>query len=75
MPAAEAGKPGFDGDDWNQYKASCECCLSLIKANGESVYDDILAFFKNNIRSETWQLRNASLIAFAGCLVKERSTA
>lgn len=74
MPPQEAGKPGFDGDDWNQYKAGCECCLSLIKANGESVYQDVINFFKENISADRWQLRNAALIAFAGLLAKERST-
>ncbi len=72
VPASEAGKPGFDGDDWNQYKAACECCLSLVKANGETALQRMRDFFADHCKSESWQMRNAALISFAG-LLNERT--
>ncbi|ERL93500.1 hypothetical protein D910_10789 [Dendroctonus ponderosae] len=59
---------GDDEDDWNPSKAAGVCIMLLATCCEDEIVPHVLPFIKDNIRSENWRFRDASLMAFGSIL-------
>ncbi|KAK4879043.1 hypothetical protein RN001_007189 [Aquatica leii] len=57
-----------DEDDWNPCKAAGVCLMLLATCCEDEIVPHVLPFIKNNIKSEDWRFRDASLMAFGSIL-------
>ncbi|XP_044266485.1 importin subunit beta-1 isoform X1 [Tribolium madens] len=57
-----------DEDDWNPSKAAGVCLMLLATCCENEVVPHVLPFIKENIKSENWRFRDASLMAFGSIL-------
>lgn len=57
-----------DDDDWNPCKAAGVCLMLLATCCEDEIVPHVLPFIKNNIKSEDWRFRDASLMAFGSIL-------
>ncbi|KAL3283319.1 hypothetical protein HHI36_006467 [Cryptolaemus montrouzieri] len=57
-----------DEDDWNPSKAAGVCLMLLASCCEDEIVPYVLPFIKDNIKSENWRFRDASLMAFASIL-------
>eukprot|EP00049_Salpingoeca_infusionum_P025366 m.18854 g.18854 ORF g.18854 m.18854 type:complete len:872 (+) comp7954_c0_seq1:697-3312(+) len=57
-----------DEDDMTVSKAATVCLSYLAETTGDAVVDPTIAFVQENLGSEAWQLRDASVLAFANIL-------
>nr|CAH7741023.1 unnamed protein product [Callosobruchus chinensis] len=57
-----------DEDDWNPSKAAGVCMMLLATCCEDEIVPHVLPFVKENIKSENWRFRDASLMAFGSIL-------
>ncbi|CAG9767611.1 unnamed protein product [Ceutorhynchus assimilis] len=57
-----------DEDDWNPSKAAGVCLMLLATCCEEEIVPHVLPFIKDNIKSDNWRYRDASLMAFGSIL-------
>lgn len=57
-----------DEDDWNPSKAAGVCLMLLATCCEHEIVDHVLPFIKENIKSDNWRYRDASLMAFGSIL-------
>lgn len=57
-----------DEDDWNPSKAAGVCLMLLASCCEDEIVPFVLPFVRDNIKSENWRFRDASLMAFASIL-------
>lgn len=57
-----------DDDDWNPSKAAGVCLMLLATCCEDEIVPHVLPFIKDNIKSENWRYRDASLMAFGSIL-------
>ncbi|KAF7269113.1 hypothetical protein GWI33_017862 [Rhynchophorus ferrugineus] len=57
-----------DEDDWNPSKAAGVCLLLLATCCEDEIVPHVLPFIKENIKSDNWRFRDASLMAFGSIL-------
>lgn len=57
-----------DEDDWNPSKAAGVCLMLLATCCEDEIVPHVLPFIKENIKSENWRFRDASLMAFGSIL-------
>ncbi|XP_050309987.1 importin subunit beta-1 isoform X2 [Anthonomus grandis grandis] len=57
-----------DEDDWNPTKAAGVCLMLLASCCEDEIVPHVLPFIKDNIKSDNWRLRDASLMAFGSIL-------
>ncbi|CAH1369024.1 unnamed protein product [Tenebrio molitor] len=57
-----------DEDDWNPSKAAGVCLMLLATCCENEIVPHVLPFIKDNIKSENWRFRDASLMAFGSIL-------
>lgn len=57
-----------DEDDWNPSKAAGVCLMLLATCCEDEIVPHVLPFIKDNIKSENWRFRDASLMAFGSIL-------
>lgn len=54
-----------DDDEWNPSKAACVCLMLLSTCCENELVPYVLPFIKENIKSEDWRFRDASVMAFS----------
>lgn len=64
-----------DEDDWNPSKAAGVCIMLLSTCCENEIVPYVLPFINNNIKSDNWRYRDASLMAFGSILGGLDSTA
>ncbi|KAJ8956810.1 hypothetical protein NQ318_014224, partial [Aromia moschata] len=57
-----------DEDDWNPSKAAGVCLMLLATCCEDEIVPHVLPFIKENIKSDNWRFRDASLMAFGSIL-------
>ncbi|XP_022919169.1 importin subunit beta isoform X2 [Onthophagus taurus] len=57
-----------DEDDWNPSKAAGVCLMLLATCCEDEIVQHVLPFIKDNIKSDNWRFRDASLMAFGSIL-------
>ncbi|XP_066141566.1 importin subunit beta-1 isoform X2 [Euwallacea fornicatus] len=57
-----------DEDDWNPSKAAGVCLMLLSTCCEDEIVSHVLPFIKDNIKSDNWRFRDASLMAFGSIL-------
>lgn len=57
-----------DEDDWNPSKAAGVCLMLLATCCEDEIVPHVLPFIKDNIKSDNWRFRDASLMAFGSIL-------
>lgn len=57
-----------DEDDWNPSKAAGVCLMLLATCCEDEIVPYVLPFINNNIKSDNWRFRDASLMAFGSIL-------
>ncbi|XP_019873944.1 importin subunit beta-1 isoform X2 [Aethina tumida] len=57
-----------DEDDWNPSKAAGVCLMLLATCCEDEIVPYVLPFIKENIKSDNWRFRDASLMAFGSIL-------
>lgn len=57
-----------DEDDWNPSKAAGVCLMLLATCCEDELVPYVLPFIKENIKSDNWRFRDASLMAFSSIL-------
>ncbi|XP_060517733.1 importin subunit beta isoform X2 [Cylas formicarius] len=57
-----------DEDDWNPSKAAGVCLMLLATCCEDEIVSHVLPFIKENIKSDNWRFRDASLMAFGSIL-------
>lgn len=57
-----------DEDDWNPSKAAGVCLMLLSTCCEDEIVPYVLPFIKDNIKSDNWRFRDASLMAFGSIL-------
>ncbi|XP_017769525.1 PREDICTED: importin subunit beta isoform X3 [Nicrophorus vespilloides] len=57
-----------DDDDWNPSKAAGVCLMLLATCCEDEIVPHVLPFIKENIKSENWRFRDASLMVFGAIL-------
>lgn len=57
-----------DEDDWNPSKAAGVCLMLLATCVEDEIVPHVFPFIKENIKSENWRYRDASLMAFGSIL-------
>ncbi|KAL1490417.1 hypothetical protein ABEB36_013118 [Hypothenemus hampei] len=55
-------------DDWNPCKAAGVCLMLLSTCCEDEIVPHVLPFIKENIKSDNWRYRDASLMAFGSIL-------
>ncbi|XP_074032733.1 importin subunit beta Fs(2)Ket isoform X2 [Leptinotarsa decemlineata] len=63
-----------DEDDWNPSKAAGVCLMLLATCCEDEIVPHVLPFIKDNIKSDNWRFRDASLMAFGSILGGLEST-